>query len=230
MQDFCFKCSGQETLLSALEPIGLVEDGQVVGDFIYAGRVVATPGTSDPDTGEETTAPVCLDGEYAVYRATDTVAAQISAATWPEGVKLVEPPDGVPRFGGEWLAPDLGALKAEACARIDAMAEDLCNAVVTPGSAQMARYRRKEDQARAYLADPVPMADNYPAVFNEVGITAKTPQEVAEAILVRAAAWWGYGDAIERARLAGKRAAVAATSVAGIAAAEAGVDWPEPVV
>jgi hypothetical protein len=227
MQDFCFKCSDQAALLSALDHFGLVDDGRVVGDFVYAGQLAVTPGTYDPETGEEIAAPTYLDGEYAVLRLSDMMAAQISAATWPEGIALVEPPDGLPRFGGLWLTPDLDVLKAEACTRIDARAEELCNAVVTPGSAQMARYRRKEDQARAYLADPVPTADNYPAVFNEVGITGETPQEVAEAILARAAAWWTYGDAVERARLAGKRAALAATSVSGIATAEAGVAWPD---
>jgi len=226
MQDFCFKTTDQVTLVAALDSLGLVVDGQVIGDWLWIGQIVETPGVYDPATGEEVTPAGYLDGEYAVYRATDTQAAVIEAATWPEGVELVDPPDGVPMFGGEWLQPDLAALQAEACARIDARAEDLCNSVVTPGSAQMARYNRKQAQAEACLADPNPTVDTYPAIYNEVGITAETPKAVAEAILARATAWWTFGDEIEQARLTGKKAVKAAASVTAIQAAEAAVVWP----
>ena len=226
MQDFCFKTTDQGTLTAALDPLELVVDGQVVGDWLWIGQVVETPGVYDPATGEEVTPAGYLDGEYAVYRATDTQAAVIEAATWPEGVELVDPPTGIPMFGGEWLQPDLAALQAEACARIDAAAEDLRNSVVTPGSGQMAAYRRKEDQARDYLADANPSVDKYPAIYGEVGITAETPQAVAEEVLARAAAWWTFGDEIERVRLAGKQAVKAAPSVAAIRTAEAAVAWP----
>ena len=215
MQDFCFytSSSSETAIVSALSALGLtvLDDCGVerpVGDYCYAGSVNAS------------------DGVYAVYRATDDQAAVIEAATWPDGVTLVDPPDGVPMFGGEWLKPDLATLQAEACARVDARAEDLRNAVVTPGSGQMAAYRRKEEQARAILQDPEPNETKYPAIYNEVGITANTAQEVAEEILAKAAAWWEAGDVIERARLAGKRAVLAATSVAAIQAAEASVNWP----
>ena len=106
MQDFCFKTTDQATLTAALETLGLVVDGQVVGDWIWVDHVVKTPGVYDPATGEETSAPTYYDGQYAVYRATDAQATVIEAATWPEGVSLVDPPDGVPLFGGEWLQPD----------------------------------------------------------------------------------------------------------------------------
>ncbi len=227
MQDFCFKTTDQAALIEALEAQGLVVDGQVVGDWLWIGQIVQTPGVYDPETGASTTPPTYLDGEYAILRLSGAVAAQIEAASWPGGVSLVDPPAGIPSFGGEWLQPDLAALQAEACARIDAAAEDLCNNVVTPGSAQMARYARKQAQAQAFLADTAPTEDKYPAVYGEVGITADTAQAVAEEILARAAAWWTYGDAIERARLGGKRAVKAAASVAAIQAAEAAVAWPD---
>jgi len=226
MQDICLKTTDQTTLTDALDALGLARDGQITGDWLYVGKVLKTPGTYTED-GTETTAPVYLDGEYAVYRATDTQVAVIETATWPEGVSIVTPPDGISMFGGEWLQPDLTTLQAEACARIDASAEALCNTVVTPGSSQMARYTRKQAQAEAYLADPSPTADKYPAIYGEVGITADTVQAVAEVVLARAAAWWTYGDAIERARLAGKRAVESATTVAAIQAAEAAVEWPD---
>ena len=226
MQDFCFKTTDQSTLTEALGPLGLVVDGRVIGDFLYAGRLVETPGVYDAKTGAETTAPTYLNGEYAVYRATDAQASVILSSELPLGVAIVNPPNGIPLFGGEWLQPDLAALQAEACARIDARAEDLCNSVVTPGSAQMARYNRKQAQAEACLADPNPTVDTYPAIYNEVGITAETPKAVAEAILARATAWWTFGDEIEQARLTGKKAVKAAASVTAIQAAEAAVVWP----
>lgn len=129
----------------------------------------------------------------------------------------------------------LAGEKAAATARIDARAESLCNQVITPGSAQMARYQRKEGQARDYLAalaagtlpeDATSRADAYPAVYGEVGITAETPEAVAATIVAIAAAWWSYGDAIEAARLAGKRAVEAAGTPEAVAAAEAAVAWP----
>jgi len=132
-------------------------------------------------------------------------------------------------------AVDLTALQAAASVRIDAQAESLCNQVVTPGSAQMARYQRKEAQARGYLeaaaagllsTDADAVAAAYPAVIGEVGITADTAKGVAEAIVARANAWWEYGDAVERVRLAAKRAVEAATDPAGVQAAVAAVVWP----
>ena len=44
MQDFCFRSTDQATLLEALDPLGLMVDGQVVGDWLWVGRVVKTPG------------------------------------------------------------------------------------------------------------------------------------------------------------------------------------------
>ena len=224
MQDFCFKTTDQRTLTAALEALGLVVEGQVVGDWLWVGQVVKTPGVCAED-GTETTAPVYCDGEYAVSRATDAQAAVIEAATWPDGMGLVDPPTGVPLFGGEWLQPDLAALQAEACARIDATAEALRQTVLTPGTGQMAVYQAKETQARAILQDPEPDETKYPDIYNEVGITADTVQEVAMAVLAAAEKWRLLGRSIEKARLAGKKV-VNAADPAAIKAAETAVAWP----
>jgi len=225
MQDFCFKTTDQATLTAALETLGLVVDGQVVGDWLWVGRVVQTPGDHEPETGGATTAPIYRDGEYALYRATDAQTAVIEAATWPDGVSLVEPPDGVPMFGGEWLTPDIASLQAEVCARIDATAEALRQTVLTPGTGQMAVYQAKETQARAILLDPEPDETKYPDIYNEVGITADTVQEVAMAVLAAAERWRLLGRSIEKARLAGKKV-VNAADPAAIKAAEKAVAWP----
>jgi hypothetical protein len=227
MQDFCFKCPSKQALLSALADVGLTSEGQVIGEFIHVGQVASASATPEAD-GEQGASATFLDGEYAVYRATDAQAAILLAATWPQGVELVDPPDELPRFGGTWLAPDLAGLKAAACARIDAMAEALRQQVLTPGAGQMATYQAKAFQARALLQDPAPIESNYPDIFNEIGITADTAHEVAMAVMAAAEKWRLFGRTIEQVRLAGKKAVRAATDTAGIAAAEAAVVWPVP--
>lgn len=129
-------------------------------------------------------------------------------------------------MSAEEVTARLDAAKAAACARIDAEAEALRNTVLTPGSGQMAAYQAKGTQATAYLQDGDPTEAEYPDLYNEVGITADTVHEVAMAVLAAAEKWRLFGRAIERARLAGKQAVKAATSVSGIAAAEAAVEWP----
>lgn len=126
MRDFCIHADSGASIIAALTAAGLTVtdlDGSAhpVGEYAYADQLVETPGQYDPDTMAETVAPVMRPGVYAVYRATDEQAAAILAAALPEGVALVDPPAGLPMFGGEWLAgPTLVDLKAQACARIAA--------------------------------------------------------------------------------------------------------------
>lgn len=151
------------------------------------------------------------------------------------GCLVLSVPNDTPVEEDQIWPVDLDVLQTAACARIDARAETLCNQVITPGSAQMARYQRKEGQARDYLEalqagtlppDAAALAAAYPAVIGEVGITAATPEAVATTIVAMADAWWAYGDAVEASRLAGKRAVMAAGDPAGVAAAEASIVWP----
>jgi len=225
MQDFCFKTTDQGTLTAALETLGLAKDGQVLGDWLYVGRVLKTPGVENTN-GTASTPPTYLNGEYAVYRATDAQAAVILSSELPLGVAIVNPPNGIPLFGGEWLQPELATLQASACARIDAAAEALRQSLLTPGTGQMAVYQAKETQARAILQDPEPDETKYPDIYNEVGITADTVQEVAMAVLAAAERWRLFGRSIEKARLAGKKAVNAAADQAALKAAEAAVAWP----
>jgi hypothetical protein len=225
MQDFCFKTTDQGSLTAALETLGLAKDGQVLGDWLYVGRVLKTPGV-DSTNGTASTPPTYLNGEYAIYRATDEQTAVILGSDLPLGVAIVNPPDGIPLFGGEWLQPDLAALQAEACARIDATAEALRQSILTPGTGQMAVYQAKETQARAILQDPEPNETKYPDIYNEIGITADTVQEVAMAVLAAAERWRLFGRSIEKARLAGKKAVNAAADQAALKAAEAAIAWP----
>jgi hypothetical protein len=135
----------------------------------------------------------------------------------------------IDKFLTTYTYDELKDVKTAACDHIDTKAELLRNAVLTPGSGQMAAYQRKEAQARAVLTDTAPTAQKYPAIYSEIGITATTAQDVAAAVIAQANAWWAYGDAIEATRLAGKHAVEAVTEeqgAAGVAAAEAGIVWP----
>ncbi|MHC1792097.1 DUF4376 domain-containing protein [Solidesulfovibrio sp.] len=126
MQDFCFKANAEAPIVAALQIAGLTTADETgnprpVGDYCFAGQIVETPGQYDPDTGAEISPPVYLPGVYAAYRATDAQAAAILTLEMPEGVTLVDPPAGLPLWGGEWLGgPSLAEVKAQACARIEA--------------------------------------------------------------------------------------------------------------
>jgi len=138
------------------------------------------------------------------------ILADVAAGT----AKIVEP------------AVDLPSVKSAACNRIDAKAEALRNTVLTPGSGQMAAYQTKESQATALLADASPTSAKYPDIYNEVGITADTATDVAKAVQAAAEGWRVFGRAVEKARLAGKKAVNVATDVAGVTAAEVAIVWP----
>ncbi|QLA21266.1 hypothetical protein [Desulfolutivibrio sulfoxidireducens] len=165
-----------------------------------------------------------------VLDATSRVAAvhadgQDVAAAYP-GCVCVTLPDAPVEIGQE-LAVDLETVRAAARAAIDAEAEARRQLVLTPGAGQMAAYQRKEAQARAYVADPVPEPADYPALVAEVGATASTLSTVAQAVVARADIWHAYGDAIEAARLGAKKAVAGAADVAAVVAAADGVVWPE---
>ena len=125
MQDFCLNAANEAAIISALESVGLTTPGMdgkpcPVGNYYYDGRIVAQQGQyrTNPDGTTETIAETTyLPGVYAKYRATDEQAALIQAATLPSGVEIVEPPTGLPLFGGEWLSPKKETLE-EAITRV----------------------------------------------------------------------------------------------------------------
>ena len=130
----------------------------------------------------------------------------------------------------EFMEPvdvDLGELQTAACDLIDSQAEKLRQTDLTPGAGQMAAYQAKETQARAFLQDGDPTEGDYPDIYNEVGITADTPDAVAMAVLAAAEKWRTFGRNVEKVRLAGKKAVGAAVDSAGVLAARNAVAWPE---
>ncbi|MEC8197347.1 MAG: hypothetical protein VX228_13795 [Pseudomonadota bacterium] len=97
---------------------------------------------------------------------------------------------------------------------------------ITSIPGQELTYIEKERQALALLAatpepDPADPADSaaYAFIFQEVGVTALTPYQVAQVIAHMAEAWRGLGPLIERERLAASAAIDAAQDPAQIEAA-----------
>lgn len=248
--DICFKCDNAN-VVSRLIPIGLTatdESGTVSlaasgphHDLIYAKRIEVTPAIIGAE-GDQSTPATYLDGEYLVLRAEPALLDALLAAL-PDGLEEVDLPPGCPTFG-DWRprptpVDQVAALEAArevACKTIDNHAETLRLSVITPGAGQMAAYLRKEQQARAFQIATIPtdpeeleaFRKTYSAIYGEVGITADTPEEVADIVVANADAWYAFGDAVEPVRLAGKQAVEAAGSKAAIDAAVAAIDWPTP--
>ena len=142
------------------------------------------------------------------------------------GCLILAIPDGTPVEIGQAWAVNVDAAKSSACNAIDAEAEQRRNAVLTPGSGQMAAYQAKERQARALLQDDNPTEGEYPDIFSEIGITADSAGEVAMAVLAAAEKWRAYGRQVERARLTVKKAVRQAEDVEGVIAAKNKAVWP----
>lgn len=164
---------------------------------------------------------ILRDGRVAAYHPDN----QDIAGLYPGCIAVVVSDDTSVELVQPWEV-DLDAAKAAARDEIDARAETLRNAVLTPGAGQMAAYQEKERQARVMLADPTPTEEEYPDIFNEIGITADSAGEVAMAVLAASERWRAYGRLVERARLAGKKAVGAASDLADILEARDAVVWP----
>ena len=159
-----------------------------------------------------------------ILRATHADSQDV-AQNYPDCLILTVP-DGTPVEIGQAWAVDLADAKASISAALDAKAERLRNAMLTPGSGQMAAYQEKERQARALLQDETPTEAEYPDIYNEIGVTADSVGEVAMAVLAAAERWRNYGRRVERARLAGKKAVAESEDVAAAIAARDSVHWP----
>lgn len=68
-------------------------------------------------------------------------------------------------------------------ARVNQWANIVRKSYITPIEGQSTVYELKRKQAEAYLADPSPDPLHYPLIMAEVGITADTPEAVAQVYL-----------------------------------------------
>jgi hypothetical protein len=155
--------------------------------------------------------------------------------------EVPEAPDhAADRWDGALWRPDLDGLKARATAEVDAAAETRRLAVLTPGAGQMLVYQEVWRQAAEYAALHAPPAAPAPAgkyplleaqigpVVPDTGDPAADLAAAAAAVAALAAVWIGYAAAIERTRLAAKRAIAGATVARAVTTVLAGLAWPAP--
>lgn len=132
-------------------------------------------------------------------------------------------PDGVTRI---WqVTPrELGAVKADAKARIDADAETARLRYITAGSGQAMEYQEAAAEAVRYVATSG--AGAYPMLQASVDAGEAANLAAAAALITaREDAWANIGANIRRLRIAAKRAVDAATTVEQVKSA-ATVTWP----
>ena len=110
---------------------------------------------------------------------------------------------------------------------IDNTAEMIRNSVITPGSGQMGAYLQKEKEARELLNDENVVAEKYPFINAEVGITGDDIVSVAKVIVSNADAWWMVGAMIEQCRLQGKKDVNNALSQDEVSTIIKNINWPK---
>lgn len=95
---------------------------------------------------------------------------------------------------------------------------------ITSLPGQDAIYQAKENEAVAYLAATNPVLTDYPLLNAETGITAATPEELANLWLALAQQWRSVAAQLEAARMTANASIGSATTIAEIDAALATLD------
>lgn len=120
---------------------------------------------------------------------------------------------------------EIGDVRTLLAGQIDAAAEQARCHFITPGSGQAMTYLRKEQEARAFVADN---AAETPFLTAEATATGVTVAALAQIVIAKADAWTVVGPKIEAARLAAKKALVDGVDIAAVHAA-AQVDWQQVI-
>lgn len=121
---------------------------------------------------------------------------------------------------------DIGDVKEETKAKIDADAEAARSRVITPGSGQAMTYLRKADAARAYLAG-LPLSEAQMLRLTSEATRLGGTVDAAAQILVTTADSWETIDAqIDSIRLAKKAAVNTAVTGNEVAKLYKGIVWP----
>lgn len=230
---YCYDAAGLYTgpLSPRLSPVRPMIDGQ--------------PNYLCPANATDVAPPILADGQAAVFdgqawrvvedhrgavvydTATRRATTVSTLGPVPEGYTLSVPPSRFCSWDGATWQPDMAAIRAEAEAAIDTQADALLAPYMslTPGRAMT--YLAKEAQATAFLAAENPDPTAYPLISGEVGITADTPQAVAETIQAKARAWHAMGAAIESVRLAAKKSVREVATPEAVQGVLDGLTWPE---
>lgn len=123
------------------------------------------------------------------------------------------------------VPPTLEEMKASALAEVAALAGAARARVVTPG--KDAIYEEKARQARSFLDDHDPTEAKYPMIYDEVGITADTPLDVAQLVVANNAVGWERLRKIERVSLSAKRDIASAETPEALTKILSGLTWPQ---
>ncbi|MDQ7832025.1 MAG: hypothetical protein RDU30_09845 [Desulfovibrionaceae bacterium] len=237
MIDIFLHAPTKQALVDDLTPLGLAVDGEVVmtsprHGVGHLGPVLERPAVCDDD-GHQVAPQTVLPGVVAVVRCLDdALAVEIFQADFAAGTAVVDRPEHAPVLAGG-VVRDLDAVKAAACAAIDAEAERRRLAVLTPGAGQALEYQHTAEEAARAVAAPDPLdTAAYPFLAAEQAALADTVgvvsiRDVAEAVLADRAAWMSYGAAVKERRRRGKLLVRAATSHLAVLAETAGIVWPD---
>lgn len=124
--------------------------------------------------------------------------------------------DGVPYMNFNWEI-----IRKAIAEDIDAKAEAVCRSFVTPGETQIARYLRKEAEARAWLLDdqaPIPM------VQAEAVALGKEIADLVNEIIAQADLWTAIMATVEAKRLSAKQSLETMTNIKEMVDAS-NIDW-----
>lgn len=158
--------------------------------------------------------------------ATFTLKADPASALAPPGPFVVVPDDfaeplaGLSVVDGQIQRHDMGPVRAEGIAQVNAASDAVRKLFVTEIAGQQMLYLRKETEARAFLAaDPEPETlEAFPLIASEIGITGETAYQVATIFSFLAAQWLGLATTLESLRLGAIARIEAAPDAASVAA------------
>lgn len=129
--------------------------------------------------------------------------------------------DGWGVIDGALVMTSLLPIKRQAVDAVNSAAGDVRQHFVSDLPGQDMVYLRKEAEARRWLAELRPDLEGYPFLAAEVGITAETPDQLAQVWLNLAALWQQIAAGIEHHRFAASAAIAAAQTTGEVTAAVA---------
>jgi len=139
-------------------------------------------------------------------------------------VEVVDPPVGIPLFGGEWLTPDLTALKTAK----NAEAKAACDAVLEPlgteyGRWETATWDQQVTEATALMTNPSASVPMLSAMAAARGMEVAA---LAQRILINRESWSAISGAVIGQRQAIYDQVKAAETVAAVRAISVEISLP----
>lgn len=141
------------------------------------------------------------------------------------------PPEVRPMFDGETLDD----ARARLIAAIDADAENVRMARMTPGVGMAKVHEQKLAEAQIVQAmgydvadalSPAEAASRFPMLSVSVGVEAGSLSEIARIVIGKHERFVGFARSVEQARIAAKTAVRSAATVDAARAAYSAVKWP----